>query len=202
MFFAVRAGRRNGKAPEYAAAEIVTSMYAGQGVLYNQEEGYSYFVTAAHVMEGCQMGDTCQVTWADGSVVKAEYVYCSETADMAFLQVETKLLPKKTGVIKKNKEIFDSLKEGDVLQAYYLWNGKPEYAEGSLIAPWIYLDDFSINMMLVKLDAATLGMSGCPVLTEDGYFAGILCGISEEGETAVLPFSVIESEWLQFVKSK
>ena len=65
-----------------------------------------------------------------------------------------------------------------------------EAYEGIILEPWIYVEDFQCDMLLMKLDAEP-GMSGGGVFTEQGYFLGILCGIDEDGEAAVLPAQMI-----------
>ena len=65
---------------------------------------------------------------------------------------------------------------------------------GTVSESWIYVEDFGYHMMIVK--AATVpGMSGGGVFYSDGGFAGIICGVDEAGNVAILPESVILSEY-------
>lgn len=176
-----------------------TEYHAGQGVVYRWEENGGYIVTAGHVLEGLQEAEHCTVIFADGKEVSAEMIYQSGTADVAFLRVDAVLTEEEQyGTVTQaamDKGHFDALKEGDAL--YFISIEKEPFSriEGTLVSPWIYLEDFSLNMMLVKIDCSP-GMSGCGIYDENGYFMGILCGVDEEGEAAVLPLSVIESEWI------
>lgn len=177
--------------------------YAGCGVIYSCTEDGCYIVTAGHIVAGMQLGEDCQVTFHDGAESAAKLSYLSDVADVAFLKVESvqqseelQEFSGKPADIDKSR--FDALKEGDEI---YLCSGGENHTEkikGNVISPWIYLEDFSLNMLLAKVEAKS-GMSGCGVYDKKGYFVGILCGTSAEGEAAVLPLSVIESEWSMIV---
>ncbi len=171
---------------------VETPHYAGQGVVYATDENIAYIVTTRHLTEGITTGEFCTVTLPDGKESEAILIYCSETADVAFLMIET---DNELQAVPQNRERFDCLQPESIVNAYSIAKGTLKQSVGTIINPWIYLEDFSLDMMLVKLDAEA-GMSGCAILDEEGYFVGILCGVSEEGEAAVLPFSVIESEWI------
>ena len=149
-------------------------------------------VTTGHLTEGITAGEFCTVTLHDGTESDAVLIYCSETADVAFLMLE---MQGKVETVPQNREQFDRLQAESLVTAYSMTNGALKQNTGTIIEPWIYLEDFSLDMMLVKMDAEA-GMSGCAVLDEEGCFAGVLCGVSETGEAAVLPFSIIESEWI------
>ncbi len=177
---------------------VRASAYTGQGVVYRQQEGMLYIVTAGHVVDGLLEGQDCHIEYGDNGEGEARVLYRSETADLAFLVMpageETKLQ-----AVAVSREYFDVLTAGDRLWAVAWVDGAIQKTEGELIDFWVYLEDFSLNMMLAKMDCYA-GMSGCGILEENGYFAGILCGASETGEAAVLPYSIIESEWIQMVE--
>ena len=101
--------------------------------------------------------------------------------------------------VKRDRAAFDAVSEGDPVQARYLERSGGELREavqqGTLTYTWVYLEDFGLNMMVAELPAKS-GMSGCGIFSAQGNFLGILCGVSAEGEAAILPLSVIESEWL------
>ena len=59
---------------------------------------------------------------------------------------------------------------------------------------WIYVEDFGCHMMIGKADAVP-GMSGGGVFDQTGTFLGIICGMDQEGNVAILPASVIASEY-------
>lgn len=178
--------------------------YAGCGVIYKTSEEGCYIVSTGHMFSGMQAGDTCKVTFNDGTQASGEIVYLSDVADVAFLKVRTaqevENEPDFPGeAVKIDKSRFDALKEGDEIFVCAGGESHTEKITGSVLHPWIYLEDFSLNMLLAKLEAKS-GMSGCGVYDKNGFFVGILCGTSAEGEAAVLPLSVIESEWSMIVK--
>lgn len=173
----------------HSQVSVHTEFFSGKGVVYAWGEGAGFIVTAGHIMDGLSSQTPCTVVFANGEERIAELFYRSDTADVAFLKVEGDEVP----VVKTNKNSFDTLAEGDAL--YCLDSDYDMGVEGTLISPWIYLEDFGLNMMLTKLECG-MGMSGCGIYDENGYFVGILCGVSHEGEAAILPLSVIESQWI------
>lgn len=175
---------------------VRTETNIGQGVIYEQRTGQSYIVTSGHVMEGMSLLDSCTVIIGNGEERQATVCYLSDVADVAFLSVEFE----EGKAVKTDRASFDSLKEGDSLYALCFNGEEVSRAEGILRHPWIYLEDFSLNMMLAQLPCEK-GMSGCGVFDEEGNFIGIVCGMDSEGEVAILPFSVIESEWMWLNKS-
>ncbi len=184
--------------------QVQGTNYAGCGVIYKVSDEGCYIVSTGHIFSGMQVGDTSKVTFHDGTEVPGEVVYLSDVADVAFLQVRTVQeendkpdVPGEAAKIDKSR--FDALKEDDVIFVCAGGESHTEKVMGSVLYPWIYLEDFSLNMLLAKLEAVS-GMSGCGVYDKKGYFVGILCGTSEDGEVAVLPLSVIESEWSMIVK--
>lgn len=179
-------------APEEYAVLVRTESLSGQGVIYAAEGKSCFVVTAGHVLAGLSAGDFCTVLFSDGSKVQACIRYLSDIADVAFLEMETDgPVP---GAPIWNRERFDAAKYGDSCFALDLDGEETRRIQGTLSEPWVYLEDFSLNMMLVKLPAK-YGMSGCGIYSADGAFLGILCGMNDDGEAAVLPLSVIISEW-------
>ncbi len=199
LFIAVFAGsfllyRINGRKEEASALVTVEAgQYTGQGIVYEWQENRGYILTAGHILSGLLEGESCEVVFSDGTKVQAVIIYQSETADAAFLYAEN-AETKEIKPVKTDRERFDALKEGDFLYTLYQKDGKVKRTEGVLLYPWVYLEDFSLNMMLADMDCI-MGMSGSGVYDEKGNFAGIVCGVSSDGEAAVLPLSVIESEW-------
>jgi len=184
--------------------QVQGANYAGCGVIYKVFDEGCYIVSTGHIFSDMQVGDTSKVTFYEGMEGTGEIVYLSDVADVAFLQVRTVQeednkpdLPGEAVKIEKSR--FDALKEGDEIFVCAGGESHTEKNTGSVLYPWIYLEDFSLNMLLAKLEAQS-GMSGCGVYDKNGFFVGILCGTSEDGEVAVLPLSVIESEWSMIVK--
>lgn len=183
--------------------------YAGCGVIYKVSEENGYILTVGHILIGMQVGEACKVTFHDGTESNAEVAYLSDVADLAFLRMQLEVQSvdgqeKDAGEfagkeVTIDKSRFDALQEGDEIFVCAGGESHTEEVKGSVVYPWIYLEDFSLNMLLAKLEASN-GMSGCGVFDKDGYFVGILCGTSAEGEAAVLPLSIIESEWSMIAK--
>lgn len=177
--------------PSFAVA-VQSEYYAGQGVVYAKGEDTYYIATTAHLMVGTEIGQFCKVTLYDGAETVAVLIYISEAADVAFLMLQTdkELIP-----APQDRAKFDSLVSGDRITAYSLEEDTLVQTDGQVIHTWVYLEDFSLDMMLAKLEGKA-GMSGSAILDGGGYFVGILCGVSEEGEAAILPYSVIASEMI------
>lgn len=192
-FFGYQADKENKVSS--GAVLVQTPFLSGQGVVYEKRETGIYLVTAGHVMEGMALGETCTVQFVKGQNAKAELFYLSEVADIAFLFVSSEQVPEKIYAAGKNRALFDKLKEGDKLYALDFDGNRVEKKQGRLLSPWIYLDDFSLDMMLAELPCRN-GMSGCGIYDKKGHLIGILCGVSQEEEAAVLPLSVMESEWI------
>lgn len=234
-------------------AEVMTDSHRGQGVVFAVEEdsGEIYILTAGHVMEGTEVGETVRISMltdvsekvaargsgnetvetsvpegdsvkeggvanegdrvaengdtagndniTESGTVAARLVYRSETADLAILSVRQEEAGENLNCVKRDRAAFDAASEGDSVQARYLERSGGDLREvvqqGTLTYTWVYLEDFGLNMMVAELPARS-GMSGCGIFSAQGDFLGILCGVSAEGEAAILPLSVIESEWL------
>ncbi len=189
------------KSSSYYTVKIQTDNYTGQGIIYDCNGDDMYVATTAHVLEGLKQDDTCEVFLSEEIMREGKIIYISDSVDVAFV-----LFRKDKGIngrnfiggkipgtepVKKDKKQFDMLLEGSTIFAYD-YAGKKTM--GNLISPWIYLEDFGLNMMLAKLPC-NQGMSGAGVYHEKGFFVGIICGANTE-ETAILPFSVMESEWM------
>lgn len=180
------------------AVTVRVAEYTGQGVVYRQQGDMLYIVTARHLLEGLLEGESCQVE-RNGEEWEARVLYRSETADVAFLELPAGSGEAGLQAVLLSRKHFDALTEGDSLWATVYADGSVQKIEGEMLYFWVYLEDFSLNMMLARLDCRA-GMSGCAILEENGYFTGILCGVSETGEAALLPYSIIESEWIQMVE--
>lgn len=186
--------RRKSKEPSYGVT-VRAAGYTGQGVVYRQQGDRLYIVTAGHVLDALADGEACRIASGGQEEREAKVLYRSETADVAFLEVQVEDGKGILQPVPVSRERFDSLTEGDRLWAVAVSDKAVEKTEGELLYFWVWLEDFSLNMMLAKMDCRA-GMSGCAVLEENGYFTGILCGVSETGEAAILPYSIIESEWI------
>lgn len=199
---------------------------SGSGVIFQIKEEEMVIVTAAHVISSCVSssyvsssyaiavaeasaqtaeGEVLQVTLADGTVLEdgnaAWHISISEEFDLGFLMIPTDEIPSQAYAgcryAVTDKTAFDGLSADDRI---LIMGSADETAanayEGRLVEPWIYLEDYGQYMMLVQGDARP-GMSGGGVFDSHGYFIGILSGANEQGILAVLPLSIIQSEYTE-----
>ncbi|MCM1466413.1 MAG: serine protease [Bacteroidales bacterium] len=180
-----------------ATVEIFADNYHGSGVIYAQKDDGIVLVTAAHVIPAdCQK---IKIVFGDGEESVCTDYRLTEQIDGAFLEVKTEMLPadwqEKYGIVKKDRKIFDAVQSED---GVFLRDYDSENDLGCrfamVVEGWIYVEDFGTHMMLVSGEAHS-GMSGCGVFEENGCFLGILCGANDEGELAVLPYSLIEANF-------
>lgn len=164
----------------------------GSGVVWSIEDGAVTVLTAAHAAGSLREGDSITVNGSQKTVAAGSYI--SEAFDLAFVRVEWKNIPDTYREAKWDTEAFDSLKEGD---AVYMAGDRGEAVllEGKIRNHWIYMEDFGYHMLWGDMSGVEAGASGSGVFDENGLLAGILCGGTENGEIAVLPLSVILTEW-------
>ena len=164
----------------------------GSGVVYDMDADSVWIATAGHVLDD-NYGEVF-VTFPEGTQVQAQVAAQAADADLAFLQVGTEGLPaeawKSFLPVSTDRDVFDGLAVYDDVWMYGS-DGKPVY--GFIVEPWIYVEDFGQDMMLLQGQMEP-GMSGGGVFTADGVFVGILCGADESGKVAVVPYSVVETE--------
>lgn len=172
---------------------IETPYFKGHGGVSTVQEEDVYFYTTAHMMTGMNIGDEVTITTHDGTVGKGELYYVSENADVAFVKANKN----DVGLVTVTKVVtarIDKLKEGDSLWSIYYVEGELYDTEGVIVSPWIYVEDFGSDMMVMTMEV-TPGMSGCPIVDGQNAFYGMLCGESGDGEVAVLPYAVLSAEW-------
>lgn len=189
---------------ERMTVQIASNGMFGRGVIYKSRKTGLLIVTAAHILEQGQGEASVTITFYDGQTAKGAESRLYTDADLAFIRVPREALTEKQlkeyTAATVDKESFDSLKPGDGLFVGDPGNVSEKILEGVLSEPWIYLEDFSQYMMTARIQAEP-GMSGAGVLDEEGHFVGILCGVSKEGEAAVLPFSIIEAKYTELTES-
>ena len=167
----------------------------GSGVIYGMYKEVLVVATAGHLLEKAEGG--VWLTFSDGFAVESAEYIVSDSADLAFIKVALREIPeehlRQYYCVNTDKESFDALKSGDGI---IVMGSKSEAAgdayEGILTEPWIYVEDFAQYMMLAKVEAYP-GMSGGGLFDLQGHFLGILCGFDEDGEAAVVPFSILEA---------
>lgn len=165
----------------------------GSGVIYEEDEKSLLIATAGHVLT--HTNEEILVTFPGGTQVTATEAETVGSCDLAFVWVDKEKLSGETWKVclpvHTDRNVFDTLKEYDDVWMYGGETGMPVYA--FVVDPWIYVEDFGQNMLLLQ-GLAEPGMSGGGVFSEDGVFLGIICGADEEGKVAVVPYSMIQTE--------
>ena len=165
----------------------------GSGVIYEEDEKSLLIATAGHVLT--HTNGEILVTFPDGTQVTATEAETVGSCDLAFVWVDKEKLSGETWKVclpvHTDRNVFDTLKEYDDVWMYGGETGMPVYA--FVVDPWIYVEDFGQNMLLLQ-GLAEPGMSGGGVFSEDGVFMGIICGADEEGKVAAVPYSMIQTE--------
>lgn len=173
--------------------QIQGSRYLGSGVIWDASEDTLVIATAAHVT---QDNSPVTVRFGQGELAEAYLTHFSEQVDVAFLEVSLKEVEAQEivwQVARQNQEICERLEAG---QPLWIMGSIEEAADraygGSVVEPWIYIEDFD-NYMLLGHAYAIPGVSGGGVFTQEGILVGILCGGNETDQVAVLPWSVMEA---------
>ena len=173
--------------------QIQGPIYLGSGIVWAAYEEALVIATAAHVT---QDNSPMTVQFGQGDPVEARLIYAAEQVDVAFLEVSLQELEAQGiawQVAWQNRETCEQLKTGEPL---WIMGSIEEAADraygGSVVDPWIYIEDFD-NYMLLGHAYAIPGVSGGGVFTQEGILVGILCGGNETDQVAVLPWSVMEA---------
>uniref|UniRef100_UPI0040567BF3 S1 family peptidase n=1 Tax=Acetatifactor sp. TaxID=1872090 RepID=UPI0040567BF3 len=192
-----------------SAGEVVrlrVGNVSGNGVVWKKTEKDFIVVTAGHIFE---MGNgEAEVIFADGLTVAVKD-YEIMKPDLAFVSVDIQQLSTEQleqyyavteevqGAELQNTKVqyTESLQSEDRVVLKTFGTGEElQMLEGKVIYPWIYFEEFEAHMILAELDAKQ-GMSGSGLFDCEGQFLGVLCGQSEDGEAAVISFSVIEAAY-------
>ena len=173
--------------------QIQGPIYLGSGIVWAAYEEALVIATAAHVT---QDNSPMTVQFGQGDPVEARLIYAADQVDVAFLEVSLQELEAQGiawQVAWQNRETCERLKAGEPL---WIMGSIEEAADraygGSVVDPWIYIEDFD-NYMLLGHAYAIPGVSGGGVFTQEGILVGILCGGNEADQVAVLPWSVMEA---------
>lgn len=176
-----------------ATVGILGPQYVGSGVIWSSNEEKLVIATAAHVIWD---NSPMTVRFDQGESVEAQILHVSDQVDVAFLEVSLQEAEKKGAVwqiASQDEEVCERLEAGQTL---WIMGAVEETADsiccGSVVDPWIYMEDFE-NYMLLGHAHAISGASGGGVFTREGVLVGILCGGNEEDQVAVLPWSVMEA---------
>ena len=179
--------------------KVIAGNSSGSGVIYERTDSALIIVTAGHVLE---MGDgAVEIVFEDGCSVSAESYIISQTSEVAFVNISLADIPEKNTKayqpVQVDKTAFDELAEGAFLTLRgAAYEGIEWTKNGTLLYPWIYVEDFGQYMMLVQGECEP-GMSGGALFDIEYNYCGILCGVNDKNETAVVPLSVIMTEYMQ-----
>ena len=175
--------------------QLVAGNVSGSGVLWKVQGDELWIATAAHVVT--QGTDAVKITFSDGFHMTAERVTADADMDIALLAVNLQDITAEHleayCVANVDEESAASLQAGDGIIVMASGKGVAADAyEGKVVNPWIYVEDFRQDMLLVRADAEP-GMSGGGIFDSRGHFLGILCGGDESGQLAAVPVSVLNT---------
>ncbi len=177
---------------------VVTDHQMGSAVFLETKDNRIIFATALHVVEGTEVAELMLLS--DEESVEAS-VYAVRGLDLAFLQVDAEhvkdILPEFSAFFEEVKPLERGKK---IIATGYNAEGMQLIYEGVVWEPWIYAEDFQSHMLLCECEAVP-GMSGGGVFDENDVFLGIVCGLNDNGQLAVLPSNVIKSEYDLFVNN-
>lgn len=170
---------------------------SGSGVILDVGEDVLWIVTAGHVLERAGAEYPVMVEFGEGSTVECLRYETASDADLAFLCIFKKDMPeefRERTSAETDKESYDALASGDIVQTMGYRDGKLITFSGVLSEPWIYVEDFE-QYMMVAVCGMDYGMSGGGLYDEDGHLIGIACGGNEQGELAAVPLHVVRARF-------
>lgn len=173
--------------------QLEAGRYSGSGVIYSVDENSLVIVTASHVLadaDGC-----VKITFVDGWVAESDDFLLWEQTDLAMVRLALEQIPeerlKEYQLVNVDREAYDKLCKGDGCIVMGSRSGVAEEAyEGTVLESWIYMEDYGHYMIWVKAYGKP-GMSGGGLFDRQGHFLGILSGISEDEEWAVVPLVLL-----------
>lgn len=173
--------------------QLEAGQYLGSGVIYSTDENTLVIVTASHVL--ADAGGSVKVTFVDGWVAESDDCLLWERSDLAVVRLATEQIPeerwKEYRLVNVDRDAYDKLQEGDGCIVMGSRSGVGEEAyEGTVLEPWIYMEDYGHYMIWVKAYGKP-GMSGGGLFDQQGHFLGILSGIGEDDEWAVVPLALL-----------
>ena len=169
----------------------------GTGVVYDVTEDGVWIATAAHVTDARDKGDEIRVTVEDKQFCCTEY-YPAKDEDLAFVYLSiTDLSREDAGIFQEictDKSTYDMLAAEEIVTAKGYQAGEPVEYLGTLLEPWIYVEDFEQYMILAQCEVHQ-GMSGGGLYDSLGNFIGMICGGNEEGELVAVPWHVMQARF-------
>lgn len=180
---------------ETMVVQIISGSGMGSGVVYGETENEWIIVTTGHVLDD---PNRIYVRFSREAGAEGHCDYLATDSDLVFVTVKKETV---TNVALKpvriEKEAYDHLQSGDYVRIIASYNGVGEdVAEGYVKDVWIYSQD--LQEMVIWLDMECFpGMSGGGVFDSGGNFLGVVCAISDAGETAVIPYLTIYAKDLE-----
>ena len=173
--------------------QLEARQYLGSGVIYSADEDSLVIVTASHVL--ADAGGSVKVTFMDGWVAESDDYLLWEQLDLAIVRLAMEQIPEERLIEYRlaniDRDAYDKLQEGDGCIVMGSRSGAAEEAyEGTVLKPWIYMEDYGHYMIWVKAYGEP-GMSGGGLFDRRGHFLGILSGIGEDDEWAVVPLPLL-----------
>ena len=152
-------------------------------------------LTAGHVVEkGAGAEQKVKIYFSDGFSVECVDIVCSEITDLARLKLVGEDVCGQVsgdfGSAALDKESFDKMQEGEVCQILGYGGENMLTYEGSIINPWIFVEDYDQYMIWARGEIAP-GMSGGGLFDSEGKLVGILSGGNQDGELVAVPLSLV-----------
>ena len=176
--------------------QISAGNHLGSGVIYDTQGDVMVIVTAAHVLADVQ--DTVGVAFFDGYEAECADFSVSERSDVAVLRIPLEQIPQENAAKYYRANVdnasYQKLEEGYGCIVMGCRDGVAADAyEGIILDPWIYMEDYGQHMIWVRA-AGKAGMSGGGLFDRQGRYLGILSGVNEDDEWAVVPLGVVQAE--------
>ena len=182
---------------------IKCGAFSGKGIIYNVTDEKMIIATAAHVLSSGGASEA-NVKFRDGTEALGKAIYSDKT-DAGFVVIDRETLNNTTYEayegLHRDRELFDNIEKDSPVFIANPDAGNGLYCDyGILTEKWIYAEYYDNYIMLVKASGSE-GLSGSALLSEEGVFLGIVSGMNDEGELAIIPYSVVESEYAELVRN-
>lgn len=167
----------------------------GTAVVYQVNEDGVWMATAAHVLANKSDMDRIVLHAKDASMECRSWVM-DEYTDLAYLYLpqEEVVAGIRMVSVETDKESYDKLSSGAVVQVRGYCDGSLKDYVGTLTDGWVYVEDFAEYMMVAQCQIQP-GMSGGGLFDEDGYFVGMVCGGNNDGELVAVPWHVMQARF-------